>query len=222
LRGALSDVGSATRSATLNGAEDDVVGSTGEHVKHDDAQAMGGAPDTLGVVVEHGPKLLEGTFIREPRAETYRGLISVLATMAHRALLAERILHTHDGVVFGGFSPEGERLHLRIHPWCAVEEERSEWPGTQLLGGATALVREYALSSEVISALQTTVEGLFEWQSGLPEDLAFLREDGEAMMFAISHENDGGVALHPEERERLLRECPEITSCLEWHPSGLR
>lgn len=166
------------------------------------------------------PKLLYGTFIREPRAEAYVGLISVLATMAHRALLVERVLHTHDGVVFGGFSPEGERLHLRIHPWCAVEEERSEWPGTQLWGGATALVREYALSSEVISALQTTVEGLYEWQGGLPEDLAFLRQDGEDMMFAISHENEAGVTLYPEERDRLLQECPSIASCIEWSPSG--
>jgi hypothetical protein len=173
-------------------------------------------------VIDDRSTLVEGTFAQEPRAGVYRRLISVLAPMAHRALLVERILHTNDGVVFGGFSPEGERLHLRIHPWCAVEEERSEWPGTQLLGGATALVREYALSSEVISALQTTVEGLYEWQGGLPEDLAFLRENGEPMMFAISHENDGGVTLHPEERERLLRECPEIASCLEWHPSGLR
>ena len=81
------------------------------------------------------------------------------------------------------------------------------------------MVREYRPSEEVVAALQTTVGGLYEWQGGLPEDLSFLRGDGEAMMFAISHENDGGVVLHPEERDRLLRECPGIVSCIEWRPS---
>jgi hypothetical protein len=167
------------------------------------------------------PKLMAGTFVREPRAEIYRGLIGVLATMAQRALLVERIMHTQDGVIFGGFSPEGERLRLRLDPWCVVEEERSEWPGTRLLS-STVLVREYTLSTEVISALQTTVEGLYEWQGGLPEDLALLREGGADLMFATSHESDGAVTLHPEERDQLLRECPGIADCIEWRPSGLR
>jgi hypothetical protein len=156
------------------------------------------------------PKLIEGTFVREPRGETYRRLIAILATMADRALFIERILHTHDGVVLGGFSPEGERLRLRLDPWCIVEEERSEWPGTRLLGGATVLVREYTLSSEVILVLQTSVAGLYEWQGGLPEGLALLREGGADMMFGISHEDDGAVTLYPAEWDRLFRECPGI------------
>jgi hypothetical protein len=129
------------------------------------------------------------------------------------------VLHLNGDEVIGNLSPDGERLRLRLDPWCVVEEERSEWPGTS---GPTVMVREYALSSEVISALQTTVEGLYEWQNGLPEDLAFLRENGEDMMFGISHENDGALALHPRERDRLLRECPGIADCIEWRPSGLR
>jgi hypothetical protein len=83
-------------------------------------------------------------------------------------------------------------------------------------------VREYTLSTEVISAVQTTVEGLYEWQGGLPEDLALLRAGGADMMFGISHENDGAVTLHPEEQDRLLQECPGIADCIEWRPSGLR
>ncbi|HEV3193735.1 MAG TPA: hypothetical protein VGY54_24690 [Polyangiaceae bacterium] len=172
-------------------------------------------------MVDDRPKLLEGTFIAEPRGEVYRGLISFLATTAHRALLVERVLHTQDGTVLGGFSPEGEHLRVRLDPWCVVEEQRSEWPGTRLLR-STALVREYAPSAEVISALQTSVEGLYEWQGGLPEDLAFLREDGEAMMLAISHESDGCVVLYREEWDRLLQECSGIARCLERSPSGFR
>jgi hypothetical protein len=173
-------------------------------------------------VVDDRPTLIEGTFVREPREDVYRGLIAVLATMAHRALLVEHVLHTNDGVYFGNFSPEGERLRLRLDPWRVIEEERSEWPGTRLFGGATVLVREYILSSEVVLALQTAVDGLYEWQGGLPEDLALLRENGEDMMFGISHENDGAVALHAEERDRLLRECPGIADCIEWRRSALR
>jgi hypothetical protein len=162
-------------------------------------------------------KLIEGTFVREPRDEVYRGLVATLATMAHRALLVERVLHLNDNKVMGNFSPDGEQLRLRLDPWCIIEEQRSKWPGTR---GPTVMVREYTLSSEVVSALQMTVGGLYEWQRGLPEDLAFLREDGEAMMFAISHESDGCVLLRPDERDRLLRECSGIASCIEWCPSG--
>jgi hypothetical protein len=180
------------------------------------------SPATLGVVVDDRPTLIEGTFVQEPRAEVYRGLISVLAPMAHRVLLVERLQHTHDGVIFSGLTNAGERFRLALDPWCVVAEERSVWPGTTLLS-STALVREYTPSCEVISALRTTVEGLYEWQGGLPEDLAFLRENGgEAMMFVISHESDGCVVLRPEERDRLLQECPGIKNCIEWPPSGLR
>ena len=39
------------------------------------------------------------------------------------------------------------------------------------------------------------------------------------MILAISHENEG-VTLDPEERDRLLQECPSIASCMDWSPSG--
>jgi hypothetical protein len=78
------------------------------------------------------------------------------------------------------------------------------------------LVREYTLSGEVISTLQTTVEGLYDWEGDLPEDLAFLRPDGDALMFAISHERDGGVSLHAAERARLLRDCPSLEQFIRW------
>ena len=167
-------------------------------------------------MVSDDPNMIYGSFVREPRDEVYRGLIGVLATMAHRVLLVEHVLHLNDDKVLGNFSPHGERLRLRLDPWCVIEEERSEWPGTS---GPIVMVREYRPSTEVVAALQTTVGGLYEWQGGLPEDLAFLREDGEAMMFAISHENEGCIVLHPEERDRLLRECPGIEGCIEWRPS---
>jgi hypothetical protein len=166
-------------------------------------------------VVQDAVKRIEGTFVREPRGEIYRGMIAVLATMAQRALLIERILHTSDGTLLGNLSPEGKRLRQRLDPWCAGEEQRSEWPGTRLLGRATVLVREYTLSSEVILALQSAVDGLYEWQGGLPEDLALLREDGEALMFGIAHEEDGCVLLQAGERDRLIRECPGIADVID-------
>lgn len=158
-----------------------------------------------------------GTFVREPREDVYRALVAALGAMAHRVLLVERILHTHDGTILGGLDPEGERILSSLLPSRVIEEERSTWPGTQLLN-STALVREFTSSPHVIAALQSAVDGLYEWQAGLPEDLAFLRENGEDMMFAISHEEEAWLSLHREERDRLLRECPGINECIEWRP----
>ena len=129
--------------------------------------------------------------------------------MAHRIFLVER----------DWITDEGKRFCVRLEPWCVSASARSAWPGTQHFGSDIAVVREFTPSSEAISGLQTTVLGLFEWLRGLPEDLAFLREDREAMMFAISHESDGSVALRPEERDRLLRESPGIADCIEWQQS---
>jgi hypothetical protein len=150
--------------------------------------------------------MVYGDFVQEPRAQAYKCLIAVLATMAHRVLLVERDFMTDPG----------KRFCSQLEAWCVSASRRSEWPGTQLMGGETAVVREFSPSSEVVSSLQTTVDGLYEWLGGLPEDLAFLREDGEAMMVAISHENDASIALRPAERDRLLRECPGIADCIDW------
>lgn len=158
--------------------------------------------------------MVHGRFIGEPRGHVYRGLVAALGATAHRILFVERIMHTHDGRILGGFDTEGERLRLALQPWCVIEEERSAWPGTVTEG--SVLVREYTVSLELIATLQSAVDGLYEWQAGLPEDLAFLRESGEDMMFATSHEEDGALTLHAEERDRLLRECPAVDECIEW------
>lgn len=161
--------------------------------------------------------MIYGTFVREPRDDVYKALVAVLGAMAHRVLLVERTLHTHDGTIFGGIRPEGERILSSLLPSLVIEEERPAWPGTRLLN-STALVREYVSSPDVIAAIQSAVDGLYEWQAGLPEDLAFLRENGEDLMFAISHEEEGWLSLHHEERDRLLRECPGIDDYIEWRP----
>jgi hypothetical protein len=161
--------------------------------------------------------MIYATFVREPREKVYRALVATLGAMAHRVLLVEHIMHTDRGTIFGGLNPEGERILSSLLPSRVLEEERSAWPGTQLLN-STALVREFTCSPDVIATLQSSVEGLYEWQAGLPEDLAFLRENGEDMMFATSHEEEGGLNLNHEERDRLLRECPGIDECIEWRP----
>ncbi len=140
-------------------------------------------------------------------------MIAALAPFAQRALLVER---DEEGP---GVRGEGEALLRKLEPWCVVEARRSEWPGTRLFGH-TALVREYTLSPEVVSALQSAVDGLYGWIGDLPEDLSLVRSNGEALLFGISHEKDGGVALSPEERDELLRACPGLGDCVRWHDPG--
>ena len=137
-------------------------------------------------------------------------MIGALAPMARRALLVERKWTTE----------EGRRILRQLDPWCVTAAPRSVWPGTRYFGSDVVVVREFTLSSQVVAALQTTVAGLYAWEGGLPEDLAFLREDGEALMFGISHEKDGCVLLHQAERDTLLPECPGIADVIEWRPGG--
>jgi hypothetical protein len=159
--------------------------------------------------------MIEGTFVEEPRGLVYRNLIAALAPMADRALLVERTIEVERGRVLGSLRGNGEALRLKLQPWCVAEDMRSGWPGTTLLG-STALVREYTLSDSVVGLLQVSVDGLYEWRGDLPQDLALVRPKGEALMLAISHEREGGLALYPDERARLLSACPGLDACVEW------
>jgi len=146
-------------------------------------------------------------FIHEPRGQVYRDLLAALAPLADRALLVVR--------TYTQLSNDGERVLEQMSRWHTLEEERSDWPGTHLLG-STASIYEYAICREAIAILQSTVEGLYEWQAPLPEDLAFLRADRSVILYSTGHEEDGGLSLHPSERDALLRECPGIIDCVEW------
>lgn len=147
-----------------------------------------------------------GDFDREPQGAEYSGLVEVLATFSHRAVLMTRH-HSSPG--------PADALLRRLGPWCIVTEERSQWPNTGLRPPNTQLVHEFHLSPEVIVALSTSVNRLY-WGSGLPEDLAFLREDGSVVLFSTTHEEEAGLCLSDEERTLLEARCPWLATFVTW------
>jgi hypothetical protein len=76
----------------------------------------------------------------------------------------------------------------------------SEWPGTQLLGGATALAHRFSLTQGCVEELAKVVPSpLYRGGPGSLEDLCFLRCDKSPMMASITHEQDCFFLLFEEE-----------------------
>lgn len=75
---------------------------------------------------------------------------------------------------------DSERKVLnRLQPFLIAQEEKSEWPGTQLLD-STAQVNSYELTPLAAQVLAEAASGLFSWtQPELPEDLCLFRAGGE-------------------------------------------
>jgi hypothetical protein len=105
-------------------------------------------------------------------------------------------------------------LH-RLNDHEIARREVTEWPGTQLLLGATATLIQYRMSSRLADLLASMADGLYEWaQPNLPEDLGFLRDDGSTWLASISHERDSYVEMSRTEEERLLDHIPELSSLI--------
>src|SRR5687767_7695832 len=104
---------------------------------------------------------------------------------------------------------DSERKVLnRLQPFLIAQEEKSEWPGTQLLD-STAQVNSYELTPLAAEVLAEAASGLFSWtQPELPEDLCLFRAGGEPWLVTTAHEEDGFMVLSAEEAKALTKEFP--------------
>jgi hypothetical protein len=124
--------------------------------------------------------------IAEPVGQTYRALLAYAASLSGSFTLVWRHQLSFDA--------SAAALEDVLRPFLIEETERSEWPGTALIGHS-ATVRTYRISADSARAL-ATVGGLFGWQSpALPEDLAFYGPDGRCWLGSIAHERDAFVTL---------------------------
>jgi len=99
----------------------------------------------------------------------------------------------------------------RLEPFLIRREERSEWPGTQLLD-ETAQVSTFQLSPATATVLAEVAPSLFSWtQPELPENLCLLREDGEPWLATIAHENDAYLVLSFAESALLIESIPTLS-----------
>jgi hypothetical protein len=140
--------------------------------------------------------------IREPRDEVLCRLIRAVARHASSVLLIER-----DEC---GLGESGRSLLVRLKPYLAEEKRTASWPGTKLLGREATMYR-YAVNDEVVGELTAAASGLFAWrQPMLPEDIAFLRQDGSVVLASICHEHDAFLEITDEEHRSLSSAVPEI------------
>jgi hypothetical protein len=146
--------------------------------------------------------------VEEPRDELYRGLVRLAPRFCTSALLVVRPAR---GDRLGD---RGVRLMSQLQSWLIETGERSEWPGTRLIGHP-ASVFTYRLDPGFIEALDGAVAGLYEWrQPELPEDLCLLRADGSPWLVTIAHERDAYFRLDDIERAELVSALPRIEPLL--------
>jgi hypothetical protein len=143
---------------------------------------------------------------REPRGGEYRTLVAALGWMATHALVVVR-----DETWLGA---GGEKLVDDLAAAGATPERADRWPGTALVG-ANATVLRAALDARVRHLLTEAVEGLYDWQQpDRPEDLAFLRRDGTALLGSVAHEADAFLVLDDDELARLSLTLPWLPDVL--------
>ncbi len=106
-------------------------------------------------------------FTRELQGDEYRAFLMSSMTKCTMGLLVVQFPLGPHGLTF---------LHW-LRPFVTKTAEQSEWPGTQILGSASA-VYYFSLSEDCVDLLASTGSSMFGWRSGLPEDLALLRQDG--------------------------------------------
>lgn len=143
------------------------------------------------------------TITQEPMGEQYRRMLRFSAALCSQALLVVR-----HGC---GMDERAARVLECLQPSCLCSQERSEWPGTLLLYGHTALVYQYVLNEQSLSILTQSANHLFEWvQPGLPEDLCLLRPNGEPWLVSICHESDAFLRMSDDEYDAFRQQCHEV------------
>lgn len=142
--------------------------------------------------------------LEEPRGESYQQLIHASLDYGDQFLLVINSSINFDESV--------RQVMDKLNTHLLRQTQESEWPGTKLIGGDTALVSRFSLCTETAAILSASAEGLFDWlEPELPEDLCIFRSDGSPWLVSISHERDAFFVLTDEEKKTLVKEVPGLT-----------
>jgi len=135
--------------------------------------------------------------MQEPVGETYRALVAFCSNHATEMLLVVRDSKLYEDAARSTI-PAIEALGAS----CI---DASEWPGTQLTHGGTAHIYHVPVTYESIEFVSNTANSLYDWLfPALPEDLCFMRNDGEEILASISHEEDAYLTLTEDEHNELI------------------
>jgi len=145
-------------------------------------------------------------FVREIRDEDYRLLLSASVPFCDLAIIVvppER----RDG---SAEVVEALRPFLRLHEFMS-----EAWPGT-VSWSDPAWIYWLDYSAEAAAALGELANGLYDWESnsGRPEDLALLCEDGRQFLTSVAHERASWMWLTDNEYNKLCEQVPGLGSVL--------
>lgn len=127
---------------------------------------------------------------KDIRGEAYKVLIDFLGRYASSILLM-----AHDN-----YATRSCRETLRkLTDFDEMVERVSEWPGTQLLSGKTALRHKFRASLESVNFVRNHVNSLFSWcWPEKPEDLSFAMSDGRVLLLTTAHESYAEVTVYDD------------------------
>lgn len=142
------------------------------------------------------------TLLEEPMGAEYAGLLRTLSRFCQHALFVVRPTLP--------LSSYGRKTLHELECDIVVQEERQEWPGTQLYGGSV-IVYLVKITHSSLETLCGRANRLYAWQQPLlPEDLCLMRNKSEPMLVSISHERDAYLLLSEDERQAVLSALPSL------------
>ncbi len=132
----------------------------------------------------------------EPSGDAYRRLVAFCSRHASEMLLVVRQVKDLEA--------PGQSTVRSLEGSGATWVDASEWPGTRLTRGGSARVYHIPINRDSIARIANTVDSLYAWLSPeQPEDLCFMRADGEDILASISHERDAYLTLSDQEYAEL-------------------
>lgn len=153
-------------------------------------------------MITSGSHLSAYTFISEPVNPLYDQLLNLSLTQCKTMLLVVRPEL--------GLSIKAKGLLQDLSLFLLKKESASSWPGTTLFEKVAELYY-FRLESASLQLLKKACSGLYSWlQPALPEDLCFLRQNGEAWLITISHEHDSYLSITSNEYQRILSLEPNL------------
>lgn len=142
------------------------------------------------------------SLVREPRPLELRNLLMIGMSEANELLLVERPEL--------GLSANGRAFLDSLSGELIEKAERSEWPGTALMGGV-AWVYRYRVTEDLCRKFLAACDQLYGWrQPAFPEDPCLLRTEGEPWLVTISHERDAYLSLTETQARDVRSVVPEL------------
>lgn len=128
----------------------------------------------------------------EPSGDAYKRIVAFCSRHASEMLLVVRQGQNLEA--------SGQSTVRQLEAFGATWVDATKWPGTLLTRGGSARVYHIPINRESVAHIANAVNSLYAWLlPEHPEDLCFIRADGEDVLATISHERDAYLTLSDQE-----------------------